>query len=118
MGALYWKHKTAPLEDYATRSSPLFVLQYRDLVENSAKVLPELCRFLGIQWEPGLLDHPCFSHGETFSNGTTLSDTDPQRPIHTASVDQWKRYLTEDQLADIDRIAGDLWKRVSLSAAG
>jgi hypothetical protein len=113
MGALYWKYKTMALEHYANRGLPVFVLQYRDLVQNSGVVLPRLCEFLEIPWEAGVLDHPRFSHGETFPNGTTLGDTDPQRSIHSASVDQWKNYLTEDQLADIDRIAGVLWNRVS-----
>lgn len=113
MGALYWKYKTSALEHYTGKGLPVFVLQYQDLVQNSAEVLPALCEFLGIQWEPGLLDHHCFSHGEVFPNGMTLGNTDPQQPIHTASLDQWKLYFTEDQLAGIDLIAGDLWKNVS-----
>ena len=50
------------VEDARRRYSGLTV-RYEELAADPARVTRELCEFLGVEWEPGMLDYGNFSHG-------------------------------------------------------
>jgi len=112
--ALYWKYKTLSFFRYRDQGYPILGVHYEQLVREPEAVLRQVCEFLEIEWQPGLLNHPAFSHEETFSDGLTVGGTNPHLRIHAGSVGHWPAYLTPDQARIISTIAGDLQTRVSL----
>jgi len=50
------------LED-ARRRHPGLTVRYEDLVADPAAVIKDVCAFLGIEWEPTMLDYGRFPHG-------------------------------------------------------
>jgi hypothetical protein len=50
------------LED-ARQEYPGATVRYEDLAADPAPVMQELCRFLGVPWEPGLLEYGQYAHG-------------------------------------------------------
>jgi hypothetical protein len=116
--ALYWKYKTLSFFRYREQRYPILGVGYEQLVREPETTLRQVCRFLEIDWQPGLLNHPAFSHGETFGNGLTVGGTDPHLGIHAHSVGHWPVWLTFDQTKIISAIAGDLQTRVLLTSSG
>jgi len=103
-GALFWKFKTDSYTDYLQRGFPMLSVGYDEMVLDPRATFARVCDFLGVDWEDGLLNHAAFPHGDIRPDGLTLGDTDPNRPIFTESVGQWKRMLTAQQLEEIRRI--------------
>ena len=48
----------------ARAKHPGLTVRYEDLASDPERVTGELCRFLGVRWEPGMLDYGRFSHGK------------------------------------------------------
>jgi len=111
-GALYWKYKTAAFFEYRSRRWPVLGLPYRWLVSNPLPVLRKVCQFLRVPWESALLNHPACPHGELREHGLAVGGSDPSRRIDTGSLDQWRTYLSPDQVGEILEIAGDLQQRI------
>lgn len=111
MAGLYWKYKTLAFFRYEQRGYPVLGVRYGELVKNPEPVLRRICEFLNIDFQPKLLNHPAFCHPETFENGLTIGNTDPQRPIHAESFGQWTHRLTARQTEAILAIAGDTQAR-------
>lgn len=106
--ALYWKYKTEALFQYQQENFPVLPVAYESLVRQPASVLDAVCKHLGIPFNPILLQHEKIAHTELFDSGFTLGETDPKRPIQSASVGQWQRFLSDEDLVIIDRVVGDL----------
>ena len=111
-GALYWKYKNDALFDLLGSACPVLPVRYETLVSAPQPVLQGVCAFLGINWESALLEHPRFVHRELFENGLTLGNTNPNRPIDAASVDQWRAFIPYDAVPDVEAIAGNLQRRI------
>ena len=47
----------------ARKEHPGLVVRYEELASDPAKVTQELCAFLGVEWEPDMLNYGEFSHG-------------------------------------------------------
>jgi hypothetical protein len=110
--ALYWKYKTLSFFRYRELGYPVLGVHYDQLVRQPETVLRRVCEFLEIEWQSGLLDHPAFSHGETFNDGLTVGGTDPHLRIHARSVGHWPAHLTLDQERIVLCVAGDVLARV------
>ena len=104
LAALYWKYKNDAFSDYMRDGLPILAVAYEDLVTNPYPVLHSVCRHLGIPFHANLLHHNELPHTELFANGLTVGNTNPKQPIQTASVGQWDRYLSKEDLRLIDRI--------------
>jgi hypothetical protein len=117
VAALYWKFKTQAYLDYRRRGWPVLGVGYEDLVEAPEPHLRVVADFLGLAWEPGLLDHPCFSHAEVAPCGWTVGHTNPRRPIDDLSVGQWQRFLSPTEEAEVMAVAGDLNEQVMADSA-
>ena len=113
VGALYWKYKNAALFDYLAAGRPVLPLRYEDLVADPEPHLRRVCRFLDVGWDSRLLMHPALEHTEVFHNGTVMGNTDPKRAIDTASVGQWREWLTGDEEEAVMEIAGEMNGRLA-----
>lgn len=47
----------------ARRAYPGLVVRYEELTAEPRRVTEEVCRFLGVPWEAGMLDYGRFEHG-------------------------------------------------------
>ncbi len=106
LAALYWKYKNDAFVEYRRRGLPVLSVSYEDLVKNPGQVLQSVCRHLGISFHENLLRHNELPHNELFENGLTVGNTNPKLPIQTGSVGQWERFLSQENLRIIERIAG------------
>jgi Sulfotransferase domain len=103
---LYWRYKVEALFDYLRTGRQVLMVRYEDLVHRPAVELVRVCGFLGIRWEPALLDHPQFPHGELMRDGMAIGNTNPQRGIDDSSVGQWRSTFREEEISEILRFAG------------
>lgn len=106
--ALYWKYKTEVLFEYRQKNFPVFPVAYESLVTKPADVLTAACEYLGVPFHPLLLQHEKLAHAEVFEGGLTFGNTDPTQPVQSSSVGQWQRFLSDEDLAIINRVVGDL----------
>ena len=67
-------------------------LRYEELVNNYEKKIPNLVKFIGIDW-----NERCLNFYETQGAVRTASKWQVRQPIYTNSVGRWKIY--EDYLA-------------------
>lgn len=106
--ALYWTYKTDGMKVYLNRGYPVLPVRYEDLVAKPVSELMRVCGFLRIPWEPALLAHPSFPHGELMGDGLAVGKTDPRRDIDSESVGLWRQEFSADQVDEILEFAGDL----------
>ncbi len=67
-------------------------VRYEELVADPARILTDICQFLGFQYEPQMLD----------LSGTTYESPSPR------FANQWKRSMTPRNIALVEARAGDL----------
>lgn len=113
IGALYWAYKNEALLRYAERRYPVLPLSYESLVSAPRTELERVCRFLGVDFQDALLDHPGQAHGELFETGLTVGGTDPKRRIDEASVGQWRDWLDPAGERLASRIARPVEDRIA-----
>jgi hypothetical protein len=111
VAAFYWKYKTQAYFDYMECGWPILGIRYEKLVAAPEPQLRRILVFLGLPWNDQVLEHPRFPHGELYPGGATVGNTDPRLPIHAASVEQWRRWLTVEEAAAVMEVAGDLQER-------
>lgn len=85
------------------------IVRYEDLVSDKSAVLEELCRFIGIPFEPSVFDF-YKKKEETFQtydsplvervHGSLMN------PINTGRMEQWKKELTPGEIRMADAVAG------------
>jgi hypothetical protein len=107
-GALYWKFKNLALFRYLKHGLNVLPVRYEDLTVQSEPIVRRICSFLDIPFEPGMLNHPQFEHGETNYRGRVIGNTDPTVSIHTNSVAQWKSAFNTGEVQTILEIGGKL----------
>ena len=84
-------------------------VRYEDLVANPEIVLERICRFLGEEFMPDLLDHTRLARQEIGPAG----HVEVRQPISTTSVQRWRTDMSEFEKRMADRVAGS-----TLSALG
>ena len=79
-------------------SDSVYVVRYRDLVENPEVTLKSVTQFLGLDWQPQML-----RFNERSNVVRTLSVNQVKKGLYTSSIDAWKKY--EDLLTpSIERL--------------
>lgn len=116
VGALYWKFKTISYFDHVERGRPVCPIPYERLTINPEPVLRRVLKFLGLRWDPAVLDHSHREHRGVFESGLTVGNTDPKRAIDSRSVGLWRETFSEDQERIILDVAGDLNERIAAVA--
>ncbi|MFE0420247.1 sulfotransferase family protein [Streptomyces tendae] len=86
-------------------SGQVHFLRYEDLVSDPGYVLREVCDFLGVRWESGLLSH---HRSAAARNISALSESwaGAGKPIFGVSVGRYERELPERQRALVESVAG------------
>lgn len=81
---------------------PGFVLKvdYEDLVRDPLATSRRVYEFCGLDWAPRVVDPAAWS-GQAIH---TLSSVQARQPVHTASIDRWRRYA--DRLEPLRRALG------------
>jgi hypothetical protein len=77
-------------------------LSYDNLVTKPGDTLSRLLEFLGIHWDPAVLDHA----GSL--SGTRPGRSNTSRAIDSGSVTKWKKELSGDELQLVDLIAQEI----------
>lgn len=90
-------------------------LHYEDLVADPRAALDRLCRFLGEELEPAMLEHHL---SEAAMRVSSLSESwrNAGRPVSQASVGRFVRELTPVERAQVERVAGVTMRRLGYHA--
>lgn len=115
VGALYWAVKNQGFYDLCARNTAVYPVRYENLVARPKDGLIPLCRFLGLDWDEALLNHPAHFHDELDANGKAIGETDPLRMIDTRSVGGYRNLLTECQIREISEFVGEFSSRIDLA---
>lgn len=92
------------------QSHPLFagrlcVLTYEELVSAPARVAKMLCEFLGVEYDPAMLDTDRYLD---WSTGTTWQGNSNYEPVTSGisahRIDRWRRYLPDDVVKTVEFI--------------
>lgn len=106
--AFWSRGGTETLRAKAEYGDAVFVLTYEDLVQEPERVTRAIAHWLGIEWDPILLQ-PTFNGLSTVPNSSyELVDWG----ISTESLDQWRRVLDRETVATIESQTSDLDARV------
>jgi len=98
------------------RPVPLVHVGYEQLVQHPAEEMRRVCDFLGVAFEPGIIDYGEHAH-DSKGLGDPLTVNKQTRPI-TDSVDKWATALAQDagksrvvheMIATIDDADLDIW---------
>jgi len=102
--ALEWVHKVRKirLDLHHLDPSRFMELRYEDLVAAPSQKLKSICLFLGLSYEPRMLEYWKSSSDFIGRHHSTLIF----RPVSNDSVEKWKREMTSSALRKFDLIAG------------
>jgi omega-hydroxy-beta-dihydromenaquinone-9 sulfotransferase len=99
---LAWKSAVrASAAIHKTHSSQIYSLRYEDLVTSPETEVRSLCNFLGLDYEPSMID-------VTYRISADLSRTGHQRGITTDAVGRWQRILDPKELAVCQLVAKEM----------
>lgn len=115
MGALYWKLKSSAALRYIESGLPVHIVIYERFVAAPMAFLPGILRQVGVDWDDSVLLHHEKPHGELV-DGKAIGDTDPSRPIDTRSIGHSRSSLSSSQMELVERMVGDLEKRLRSQA--
>lgn len=89
-----WNQSVRQITRLGARRGQYLLLRYEDLAQNSRAVLHQVCRFVGIEFLPVLLQ-PTLG-GKPWSGNSTFFDALPG--INAAPVNQWKTELSDEEI--------------------
>jgi hypothetical protein len=67
-------------------------VRYEELVANPEPILRELIAFLGLPWDPAVLNYRSHIRGSRID---TPSYGQVYRPLYSSSIGRWRRYAKE-----------------------
>lgn len=73
-----------------TGAFPMHFVRYEQVVQNYADEVKALTDFLGLEWEPGLLDYQGTAKARYISTPSAFQVT---QPLYTSSIGKWRHYL-------------------------
>jgi hypothetical protein len=105
-GLLYWRHLDEASEKFFAADICCITLRYEDLLSYPREELQKLCRFIGEDFEEGMLDTS--STGKQLNSQNVPWKAKASQPIDTSKIATWRNTLTrgENQLAEA--VLGDL----------
>lgn len=107
--AMYWRSRVERGRESGTRLGPSLYheVRYESLIADAEGTVRDLCRFLGLDFHPAMLEY--YKRGETLASSTK----DPQaftalsKPP-TAGLRDWRKQMAKSDVALFEAIAGDL----------
>ncbi|MCW3072328.1 MAG: sulfotransferase [Bacteroidetes bacterium] len=91
-----------------------YTLKYEDLASDPSRVVPEICDFLQIRFNPAMFDfHTKMQQvtGEKYVEEIKNVHPNLVKPINTKQINKWKETLSESDIELADFIAGDYAKQ-------
>ncbi|MDF2438186.1 MAG: sulfotransferase [Bacteroidota bacterium] len=105
-----WKAYNTFIENYKReKPSNFYTLRYEDLVSDPNKYVPEICRFLKIEFNPRMLDfHTTIKEVKEEKYAIEIEKIHPNivNPVNTTQVEKWRKSLTLEEIELADYIAG------------
>ncbi|HSI47748.1 MAG TPA: sulfotransferase [Ideonella sp.] len=87
-------------------ASQYLALSYEELTRNSESTLQLLCRWLGIDFHPAMLDfHQSEEASKTAASGQMWANV--KQPVMAGNSKKWLKGLTRDEIIDFESVAGD-----------
>jgi hypothetical protein len=86
-------------------SAQFLALSYEELTSNPKSTLTLLCRWLGIEFHPSMLEfHASEEASKTAAGGKMWENV--KKPVMATNTKKWLKGLTRDQIADFESVAG------------
>jgi len=89
LGRTYALYRQLMTHWRAVLPNPILSLRYEDLIANPEAELRKVLEFLGLAWEPAVLDHT-----NSKNHSRTLSTAQIREPLSTKAIGRWKNYET------------------------
>lgn len=98
--------------DHVTARYPdrVLTIRYEDFLSQQQATLERVCRFLGIDFLPQMVDVAASREARQLSQLSALWSSNSQAPI-TANIDKFKQQLSDDDIEVIETLAGDYMER-------
>lgn len=81
-----------------------FVVRYETLVTDPEGTSRDLCRFLGLDYDPVMLAD--YKTNDAIRHQTDTTHQETYQAITTSMIDEWKTHLTPEQIDTVEGIAG------------
>ncbi len=91
------------------------VIRYEDLTLEPEKILQEILQFLGLNWNPQMLDNTKYAEVVTEKYGKELFELFHKnlgKPINSDAIGQWKHFLREDEIKMADFVVSSWAERM------
>jgi len=86
-------------------ASQYLALSYEELTSNSESTLKLLCRWLGIEFHPGMLDfHQSEEASKTAASGQMWANV--RKPVMASNSKKWLKSMSRDEIIDFESVAG------------
>lgn len=89
----------------------VFFQRYEDLVSNSEGVLRELCRFLGLQFSPAMLEYHRNENVQEFSSRREAWQN-LARPVMSRNFNKYRQTLSKRRIRAVEAMVGPLMDRL------
>ena len=98
-GTRYWMEPVQRWNALAPTLAPdqKHELKYEDLIRHPERELANICEFLGVDFDPAMLDYP---RDSTYG------------PPDVKLVEQWRTKLSDDEITWVESVCGPLMQRV------
>ena len=98
--------------DHVTARYPdrVLTIRYEDFLSQQQATLEQVCRFLGIDFLPQMVDVAASREARQLSQLSALWSSNSQAPI-TANIDKFKQQLSDDDIEIIETLAGNHMER-------
>jgi hypothetical protein len=86
-------------------ASQYLALSYEELTSNPESTLKLLCRWLGIEFSPAMLEfHESEEAGKTAASGKLWENV--KKPVMATNCKKWLKGMTTEQIVDFESVAG------------
>ncbi len=115
----YWRDRVLAGRRAGAALGPARYLEvrYEDLVADPESVLPDVCRFLGLEYGPAMLDYPGRADRVIAGTWDARRHEGVSRPP-TAGVRDWRATMAPADLRLFDELAGDLLDELGYGRSG
>jgi len=100
--SLLWRSAVRSSYDALRRHGPdrILLQRFERLAGDPAAELPRLCEWLGLPYEPGMLEIPVVN--------SSYQSADEVQGVSVEPVDRWRSLLSEREVGIVQGVAGDL----------
>jgi hypothetical protein len=106
-----WCHAIHAGKRWSSDAERYMQIRYEDLAREPEATLRDVLAFLGEPWDARMLDPEA-------DNDEAHNDPQVQHgPVHSSSVGRWRSLLSECELREIQRLAGDLMVEIGYGLA-